>query len=104
MNRVLVIGPLGAGKTTISRKLSELSGIPHIELDKLRLLSNCETVSPDEWTEIEEELLAKDRWIFGGVDVVRLAGHLARADTVIVVHIPRHRSFFQFVKREFFNW
>ena len=104
MELVLVIGPLGAGKTTISRKLLELSGIPHIELDKLRLRKNGDAIPAEEWKKIEEELLAQDRWIFEGARVADLAEQLARADTVIVVHIARHRSFFQFVKREFFNW
>jgi adenylate kinase family enzyme len=100
MDRIIVIGPLGSGKTTLSRRLSEITGIPHVELDKLRLNDGGDPVPKDEWNKIESSLLAQERWIFDGASIGSLDVQLSRADTLIVVHIPRHRSFYQWIKRE----
>jgi adenylate kinase family enzyme len=100
MNRILVIAPLGSGKTTLSRRLSEITGIPHVELDKLRLNDDGDPVPKDEWEKTESDLLARDQWILDGASIGSLDVQLSRADTVIVVHIPRHRSFYQCQTRD----
>ncbi len=38
MNRILILGPSGTGKTTLSLKLSKLLNIPHLHLDGLALM------------------------------------------------------------------
>jgi adenylate kinase family enzyme len=40
MEKILLLGSPGAGKSTLARKLSSLTGIPHTDLDQVRLDSN----------------------------------------------------------------
>jgi hypothetical protein len=62
--RILVVGPSGAGKTTLAKRLSALSGIPHVELDALYWGPN--------WTKRESfeqdvaDSLTRGEWIVDG--------------------------------------
>ena len=37
MNRIVVIGSLGGGKSTLSRRLSEIIGVPIVKLADVRM-------------------------------------------------------------------
>jgi adenylate kinase family enzyme len=66
MKRVVVIGSSCSGKTTLARRISEVMGVPHVELDELHW-------GPD-WTERPTEVLrsavrervAEDGWVVDG--------------------------------------
>lgn len=66
MNRVVVIGPPGAGKTTLSRRLADITGLPHIQLDELRFKDDGHPKPVEEWVAITDELIAADQWILEG--------------------------------------
>ena len=50
MNRVMVFGKPGGGKSTLSRKLSAVAGIKLCPLDLIRYKQNGERVSPEEYS------------------------------------------------------
>ncbi|HIF72736.1 MAG TPA: hypothetical protein EYQ61_09310 [Dehalococcoidia bacterium] len=100
MDRVVVIGPRGAGKSKLSRRLAEITGLPHIELDKLRFKDDGHPIPIKNWTEITEKLIAGEKWILEGPYMASLDLRLSRADTVIVVQPRRIRCFYQWIKRE----
>ena len=88
MQRIAVVGPSGAGKTTFSRRLGELLGVPVMHLDRHHWKPGWTEPAPDEWATLQAELLTGDAWIvdgnFGGTFDLRFA----RADTVIVLALP----------------
>jgi adenylate kinase family enzyme len=91
VRRIAVVGPGGAGKTTFSRRLGRLTQLPVVHLD-LHYWKPGWTVTPEaQWSALQAELLAGERWIadgnYGGTFDMRFA----RADTVIVFAPPRHR-------------
>ncbi len=47
MQRISVVGTSGSGKTTLARDISQLLGIPHVELDYLHWEPNWVEVSDD---------------------------------------------------------
>lgn len=66
MNRVIIIGPGGAGKSTFSRKLAEITKLPLYNLDNIYWKENKEHITREEFNEKLEEILKKDKWIIDG--------------------------------------
>lgn len=89
MQRVLVIGPGGAGKTWLSTELGKRTGLPVIHLDRLYWHPGWVPTPKDEWRERVTELLAADRWVMDGNYGATLDLRLERADTVVFLDMPR---------------
>ena len=66
MQRVLVIGSPGAGKSTLSHQLAERTGLPLHHLDQLFWLSGWVERDRDEGRAELAEVLAGERWINDG--------------------------------------
>lgn len=66
MNRILVVGTSGSGKTTFARKLSKKLGIVHKELDALFFKDDWVTKSDDEFFTAVENVLKEEKWILDG--------------------------------------
>jgi adenylate kinase family enzyme len=85
VERVAVVGPGGAGKTTFAAELGRRAGLPVVHLDRHFWRPGWVETPPDEWRARQEELLAGPRWIvdgnYGGTFDVRFE----RADTVVVL-------------------
>ena len=90
MQRVLVMGSSGSGKSTFARRLSAITGIPTISIDALFWRPGC--VEPDR-TAFRERLAGaarQPRWIMDG----NYTSHLVElrrdaCDTVIWFDLPR---------------
>lgn len=87
MKRVVVVGPGGAGKSIFAARLGETAGLPVVELDTLFWRPGLVPTPPDEWSAMQHELVAKDRWILDGdlgpYDVLDV--RLQAADTIVVL-------------------
>lgn len=99
MKRVVVIGSGGSGKSTFSRQLGEVTGLPVVHLDKLYWHAGWVKTPADEWQAIVQRELDKPEWImdgnFGGTRAIRLAA----CDTVIFLDLPRWLCMYRIVKR-----
>jgi adenylate kinase family enzyme len=89
MQRVLVIGCSGAGKSTFSRRLASVTGLPRIELDHAYWRAGWTMPPKDEWGARVAELCAEPAWILDGNFTGSLNIRLPRADTVIWLDYPR---------------
>jgi hypothetical protein len=65
MQRV-VVGPGAAGKSTLAARLSQLTGLPVIELDKLFWQPGLVATAPGTWAAIERDLVTQESWIMDG--------------------------------------
>ncbi len=83
MNRILVIGAGGAGKTTFARRLSQCIGLPLIHLDALYWRPGWEPTPSAEWQTRIEELIRADLWIMDGNYGGTLNLRLGACDTVV---------------------
>ncbi len=99
MKRILIIGSGGAGKSTLARRMSEISGIPLIHLDRHYWRAGWEQTPKAEWMEMVAELIAADEWIIDGNFDGSLDLRLSRADTVIFLDMPRYLCFYRVIKR-----
>ncbi len=66
MERVLVIGSPGAGKSTFATKLARRTGLPLIHLDQQYWRSGWVEPPKEEWLDKLGGLIAGRRWIMDG--------------------------------------
>lgn len=88
MERVLIIGSNGAGKTTFSYALAEKTGLPLVHLDRL-YWRNCWEMTPrEEFNALISAEAQKPRWIIEGNNIRSIAERLKYADTVFWFELP----------------
>ena len=88
MQRVLIIGPCGAGKSTLARKLGDRLGLPVFHMDQLNWRTGWVESSKDEIGAKLQAIVTDDRWLIDGNYGGTLAERLSRADTVIYLDFP----------------
>ena len=101
MKRVLVIGSCGAGKSTFSRRLHEITKLKLIHLDKIYHLPNWEEPPEDEWLIKLKDIIKGDEWIIDGNFGSSMELRLERCETVIWLDLPRRVCVWRVLKR---NW
>lgn len=83
MKRVLIVGNPGAGKSTLAIRMSELTGLPVIHLDKHFWQDGWTEPDRTLWQERVRSLIAGDSWIIEGNFQGTFKLRLSRADTII---------------------
>lgn len=99
MRRVVVVGSGGSGKSTFSRELGRVTGIPVIHLDREYWRSGWQETPKEEWERRVADLLTGESWImdgnFGGTREMRMRA----ADTIIILDLPRRVCLYRILKR-----
>ncbi len=88
MQRVLIIGPCGAGKSTLARTLGDRLALPVFHMDQLNWRPGWVESSKDEIRVKLRAIVTTDRWLIDGNYGGTLAERLARADTVVYLDYP----------------
>lgn len=88
MERVMVIGCPGAGKTTFARRLRDVSGLPLYHLDRLWHRPDRTTVPRAEFDARLREIVRQERWIIDGDYQRTLELRLAACGTVFLMDLP----------------
>ncbi|MGB1563187.1 MAG: adenylate kinase [Sinimarinibacterium flocculans] len=89
MRRVAVFGNAGGGKSTLARRLAEITRLPLHSLDTIKYKAGGGEVPHDEYLRLHSELLRGDRWIIDGFGCVPSAWErFGAADTLIYVDLP----------------
>lgn len=91
MERAAIIGPGGAGKSTLARKLGEVTGLPVIHLDREHWRPGWVEPPRDEWESRVQELAAGERWIIDGNYGGTMETRIERADTIVFLDFGRVR-------------
>lgn len=97
--RVLVIGCSASGKSTFSRKLSMVTGIPCIHLDRLHWKSGWTEEDKEVFKDKQKAVVNTDSWIIDGNYKKTLDIRLARAQLVIWYKISRFDCLTGYLKR-----
>lgn len=66
MNKVLVIGSCGAGKSSLAKRLSEELNLPLTSLDQCYWLPEWTRPETEKWREKVKELVAEEKWVIEG--------------------------------------
>lgn len=88
MNKVIIIGCPGAGKSTFSRNLRDITALPLYYLDMLNHKPDRTTLTREEFDAKLGEILSRDRWIIDGNYQRTLERRLIAADTVFLLDYP----------------
>lgn len=99
MKKILIIGSSGAGKSTFSRRLSEITNIEILHLDKLYWKPNWTEPSKEEWKATLEKAMRGEMWIMDGNYSNTLDLRLPACDTVIFLDMPRTVCVYRVLKR-----
>jgi adenylate kinase family enzyme len=99
MRKVLVIGPGGAGKSTLANQLGELLDIEVLHLDKFYWQPGWIEMPKAEWLKTVEELLKRDAWIMDGNYSGTLEIRVKACDTVIFLDMARTGCLWRVLKR-----
>ena len=88
MNKIIVIGCPGSGKSTFSKKLSAKTAIPLYHLDMMYWNEDKTTVNKNIFLERLGDVLQKDEWIIDGNYISTMEQRIAACDTVIFLDYP----------------
>ena len=88
MKRVIVIGCPGSGKSTFSRELHRVTGLPLYHLDMMYWNADKTTVEKSVFRKRLGDVIAKDSWIIDGNYGSTMEMRMAACDTVIFLDYP----------------
>ena len=111
MNRVVVLGRGGAGKSTVAAKLGVLTVLPVIELDQHFWSSDLTPLSMERLKVLQRNLVSAERWILDGDlgPYVAPDVRLQAADTVVLLNFAVWRCAWRAARRSrenlvFWRW
>lgn len=89
MRQVAVFGNAGGGKSTLARRLAEVTGLPLYPLDRIQFRPGGGAVPREDYLKAHAELLRRDEWIIDGFGCVASTWErLSVADTLVYVDLP----------------
>ena len=105
MERIMIIGCGGAGKSTLARKLGKKTGLPVVHLDRIWWSpGNWEHLDREEFDVLLMQEMEKPRWIMDGNYNRTLDLRLERADMVIYLDFSRWQCLRGWIGRVIKNW
>ena len=100
MKKVAVFGNAGGGKSTLSKRLAEITGLPLIVLDLVQYQPGGEKVSDAEFKTAHDEILQQEFWIIDGFWTLNtMWKRLEAADTLVYIDLPVLQHYLWVTKR-----
>lgn len=90
LRHVVLIGSGGAGKSTFARRLGKITGLEVIHLDAHYWKPGWVETPINVWTEMQRNLIQRDRWIMDGNYGATLSLRLDAADAILFFDYPRN--------------
>ena len=100
MKRIALIGPGGAGKSTLARQIGEKTGLPVIHLDSVYWHEGWTETPKDVWKQTVQDLARREAWVmdgnYGGTMDIRLAA----ADVIVFLDLPPALCLLRVLRRQ----
>lgn len=89
IKRIMIFGCCGCGKTTLSKKIQNITNLPLIHLDSINWQDNWRALPTSEFDSIVKKEVKKTEWIIEGLYIHNLETRIQYADTIIYLDSPR---------------
>ncbi len=99
MQRILIIGPCGSGKSTLSRELGDRLCLPVYHMDQLGWLPGWVETDRNELREKIKAIVMTDRWLIEGNYGSTLHLRLPSADAVVYLDFPIRLCVWRLLRR-----
>jgi adenylate kinase family enzyme len=108
MKKVAVFGNAGGGKSTLSRRLAEITGLPLYVLDIIQFRGGVYRpdaqdggkLPAEEYMSIHRDILSRDEWIIDGYgSLPTVCERISAADTLIYIDLPIVAHYWGVTKR-----
>lgn len=102
--RIAVLGNACGGKTTLSRRLSQLYRIPVTHVDSIQFLPGMKIRPHTESIQILSAIQQQDQWLidgYGPLDI--LQERLRLASSIVLIDLPLWRHYWWCTKRQIKN-
>ncbi len=101
MKKIYIIGPVGSGKTTFSKKLSEKYNITRYELDKVSWDDDNGNIkrTDEEALKLFDDILKNESWIIEDVGRSKFEKGREQADIIYYIKISKLKSYYRVTKR-----
>jgi adenylate kinase family enzyme len=108
MRKVAVFGNAGGGKSTLARRLAEITGLPLYVIDIIQYSDGVfqadkkdgGKVSPEEYARMHRNILSREDWIIDGYGSVASAWErFGVADTLVYIDLPMLAHYWGVTKR-----
>ena len=91
MNKIIVIGCPGSGKSYFSKRLSSLLEIPVYHLDNIWWKSDGSHITRDEFDDVLHQIFATDEWILDGDYSRTYQMRMAACDTIVFLDYSKEQ-------------
>ena len=99
MNRIMIIGCGGAGKSTLAHRLHKILGLPIYHLDQVYWKPGWIEPERPEWMAAADEVTAHPEWIIDGNYGSTMDARIERADTIVYLDMSTWKCLYRITKR-----
>jgi adenylate kinase family enzyme len=107
VKKVAVFGNAGGGKSTVARRLAEITGLPLVVLDCLQFPDGYRNdrdgggkLSDEQYAIVHSEIIGRAEWVIDGYGSIASAWErFAVADTLVYVDLPLAMHYWGVTKR-----
>lgn len=99
MQRVMIIGTPGSGKSWLARAIGARTGLPVLHMDRLFWQPGWQARSADGKAALHADWVAGPAWVWEGNYAKGYAERLDRADMLIWLDLPIWRRFWRVLRR-----
>ncbi|MGZ9585822.1 hypothetical protein [Paenibacillus marinisediminis] len=99
MNRVMIVGSAGSGKSYLSKRIAEITGYPLTHLDNEFWQPGWVQLPKDQWIEKQKSMVSQEKWVIDGYYGSTMNIRAEAADTIIYLNTNRLLCMLRVLKR-----